>query len=603
MKMKKYIRLSLLLLIGASFTACEQDLLDPFAPGAQTEEVAFRTPQDLVFLMNSAYSILTPTSEIEFNSVFTDEISIGFANGGQGINDNYAFILNPNADSPKGIWATNYITLDRVNRVIAFSDVVTAETAADIALLDQVKAEAYTMRAYCHNQLLSYFSTNPADPNALGVVKHDQVFPTTYRGVRVPNSEIYALIDADLQTALDLFASSGIATSRIKANKDLANGTWARSYALRKDYANALIKADAVISGAGLNLATFGATGTTSYTSVYFTDSNTAATEVIFKLKKLNGETRVGAIYASVNSTLSGSPFYEMGRGLFNILDNTQSADAAAFNVTTASGTTLTIPGHNYVVGDMVSFQEARPSNAVTTNGVTTSPANSIVSGKVYWVRQVTGDNVQLSAELGGTSSVNFGGAAASLATSPVQIKGNDGDVRYHVMVHPQSIVDKNYTISSDPRTSDKLVIRKYPGTATNGFLTNDIKIMRLSEMYLIKAEAQIATGDLTGAATTMRTLRNARFNKVQDLPVYADAAAAWRDVLFERRKELAFEGFRYIDLKRLGAAANQGIERDAVDCAVNGQCSMSVDNFKFTLPIPTTETGVNGAIQQNPGY
>ena len=322
---------------------------------------------------------------------------------------------------------------------------------------------------------------------------------------------------------------------------------------------------------------------------------------MIFKLKKLNGETRVGALFASVNSTLAGSPFFEMGRSLFNILDNTQAADAAVFTVTAVSGSNLTIPGHTYTVGDMISFQESRPTNAVTVNGVTTVPANSMVSGKVYWVRQVSGDNIQVAAELNGASSVNFQGATNGF--TPVQVRGNDADIRYHVNVHPQSVVNINYLTSTDPVGTDKLVIRKYPGTATNGFLTNDIKIMRLSEMHLIKAEALVAAGDLAGAATTIRNLRNVRFNKPQDLPVYADATAAWKDVLYERRKELAFEGFRYVDLKRLGAWAGEGIQRDPVDCAVNGQCSMSVDNFKFTLPIPINELSVNPTIAQNTGY
>lgn len=600
--MKKYIGLSALLLAGVSFTSCEQDLLDPFTPGAQTEEVAFQRPLDLVYLMNSAYAILTPTSEIEFNAVFTDEVSIGFANGGQGLDDNYAFILNPNSASPDGIWSSNYLTIDRTNRVLTFADLVTVETPADQALLDQVKAEAHALRAYCHNQLISYFSTNPKDLNALGVVKADAVYPTTFRGTRVSNAELYTFIDSDLTAALQLFEASGNATTRIRANEDFVNGTWARSYALRGDYANALIKAQQVIDQSGLNLATFGHTGATSYTSVFHTDTNNANTEVIFKLKKLNGETRTGALFASVNSTLAGSPFFEMGRGLFNLLDNTQAADASTFTVTAVSSQTLTIPGHNYVVGDMVRFLEARPTNAVTTNGVSTVPSNAILSGKVYWVRQVTGDNVQLSAELGGGASVNFQGANVGGFT-PVQITGNDGDVRYHVNVHPQSVVDANYLTSANPTDTDKLVIRKYPGTATNGFLINDIKIMRLSEMYLIKAEAQIAANDLAGAAATIRTVRNARHNKVQDLPVYADAVAAWKDVLRERRKEFAYEGFRYVDLKRIGGFANEGIQRDPVDCAINGQCSLSVDNFKFTLPIPISELSVNPSIPQNAGY
>ena len=43
----------------------------------------------------------------------------------------------------------------------------------------------------------------------------------------------------------------------------------------------------------------------------------------------------------------------------------------------------------------------------------------------------------------------------------------------------------------------------------------------------------------------------------------------------------------------------------DAVDCAVNGKCSLPVTDYRFALPIPTAESNPNGAIlaTQNPGY
>jgi hypothetical protein len=82
--------------------------------------------------------------------------------------------------------------------------------------------------------------------------------------------------------------------------------------------------------------------------------------------------------------------------------------------------------------------------------------------------------------------------------------------------------------------------------------------------------------------------------------------------VLLERRKELAFEGFRYIDLKRLGgpAFANTGIDRHPAEYALGawtfpGANPINLPNtsFKFTLPIPIVELNGNGGIQQNPGY
>jgi hypothetical protein len=133
----------------------------------------------------------------------------------------------------------------------------------------------------------------------------------------------------------------------------------------------------------------------------------------------------------------------------------------------------------------------------------------------------------------------------------------------------------------------------------------NDIKICRLSEMYLIKAEAQVALGDLAGAASTIKQLRDARFNKPQPLPSYDNATAGYADVLLERQKELAAEGFRFLDLRRLGPLAGlSGLERDPRDCELaNGACSLPFSDYRWTLPIPQDESNPNPGVEQNPGY
>jgi hypothetical protein len=88
-------------------------------------------------------------------------------------------------------------------------------------------------------------------------------------------------------------------------------------------------------------------------------------------------------------------------------------------------------------------------------------------------------------------------------------------------------------------------------------------------------------------------------------LPVYANAQAAWADILLERRKELAFEGHRYLDIKRLAAlAGNQGITRDNTDDDILDQpLTLPLSDYRWTLPIPQLEVAGNVSIQQNPGY
>lgn len=146
------------------------------------------------------------------------------------------------------------------------------------------------------------------------------------------------------------------------------------------------------------------------------------------------------------------------------------------------------------------------------------------------------------------------------------------------------------------------LVINKYPGNAS-GQLLNNIKLIRFSEMVLIKAEAQARTGNLAGAVASVNLIKTARLagNTVTS---YGSANEALADIMNERRKELCFEGHRYLDIKRIGKDIGVGIERDPRDCAsFSAPCELPPTDYRFTVPIPITEVSANPTIQQNPGY
>ena len=146
--------------------------------------------------------------------------------------------------------------------------------------------------------------------------------------------------------------------------------------------------------------------------------------------------------------------------------------------------------------------------------------------------------------------------------------------------------------------------LNKYKGKGTSTNLLNDIKVFRTSEIKLILAECKARNGDLTGAAADVRDLRVLRIAPTVPLPVYANLNAALTDILLERRKEFAFEGHRYLDIKRIGAEINVGINRDPSDAAsFAADVALSPTDYRFTLPIPQTEIFANPTIQQNPGY
>lgn len=174
-------------------------------------------------------------------------------------------------------------------------------------------------------------------------------------------------------------------------------------------------------------------------------------------------------------------------------------------------------------------------------------------------------------------------------------LKDTPGDIRIKAYLDPTS------TISNPQLESDDLIIDKYPGKGAS-LIRNDIKVFRISEMKFIIAEVQAREGDLTGAATTIKEVRDARNTDAATnvtLPVYANLDAAIDDILKERRVELAFEGHRLIDLKRTGKST----DRNNLDDIPAEYKNLNAGDHRFTLPIPLREIATNPNIKQNTGY
>ena len=143
-------------------------------------------------------------------------------------------------------------------------------------------------------------------------------------------------------------------------------------------------------------------------------------------------------------------------------------------------------------------------------------------------------------------------------------------------------------------KAGECLFTTKYAGKGTaTPDLTNTV-VLRLSEMYLNRAEAIIngatvsgvtATGDLT----TIASVRSATTQPATKTGVY-----------LERQKELAWEGQLWFDLARTGRAS----VRSAADFVGNATSKdVEVGSYKWAMPIPQREINVNPNIKQNEGY
>ena len=159
-----------------------------------------------------------------------------------------------------------------------------------------------------------------------------------------------------------------------------------------------------------------------------------------------------------------------------------------------------------------------------------------------------------------------------------------------NALVFTDSIRDiRDATESEGPR------LYKWPADPghVNQNSGNDYAWFRLGEMYLIKAEAEHATGQDGPALIDLNLLR-ARTDPV------APALAAVTDsvILSERLFELFGEGKRRQDLIRFGKYTAR---TDAASGLINGKVA-SGDAYVL-FPIPQTQIDANPNLTQNPGY
>jgi starch-binding outer membrane protein, SusD/RagB family len=124
----------------------------------------------------------------------------------------------------------------------------------------------------------------------------------------------------------------------------------------------------------------------------------------------------------------------------------------------------------------------------------------------------------------------------------------------------------------------------RYTGKHDNQY--GNVTIVRLAEMYLIRAEANFRLGGtpiggITPAADINRLRDRVGLNPINEADLTLEA------ILKERRLELAFEGFALDDVKRL--KQNVG--------------ATAWNSPKLVFPIPERETLVNENLEQNEGY
>jgi len=150
---------------------------------------------------------------------------------------------------------------------------------------------------------------------------------------------------------------------------------------------------------------------------------------------------------------------------------------------------------------------------------------------------------------------------------------------------------DARKTNWTDPVTGTTfLAPRKYK----NAFVATPVErstVLRLAELYLIRAEARVKLNDITGAQEDINVIRN---RALLGNTTLTDPNQLLDLIALERERELFGEfGHRWFDLKRTGKA-------DEVLGAITGKIWAATDKL---YPIPDSARRSNPFLSQNLGY
>jgi len=132
----------------------------------------------------------------------------------------------------------------------------------------------------------------------------------------------------------------------------------------------------------------------------------------------------------------------------------------------------------------------------------------------------------------------------------------------------------------------------KYPGKDI--IRVNNIPVLRLAEMYLIRAEALIKGAAVSGATAL------GDYNAIITRRGLAAVSSIGIQTIYdERRRELCFEGNQLWDLSRTG----RGLDRDEAEVIIAGDVDIAFPDYRWAMPIPSYELSANANMVQNPGY
>lgn len=251
----------------------------------------------------------------------------------------------------------------------------------------------------------------------------------------------------------------------------------------------------------------------------------------------------------------------------------------------------MTANGARALLSRIYLYMEDYTNAVAMADAVINSGAYSLVTGQAYVDQFVTGGSSEAIFELQYTDVDNEGSDCLGCMYSATGY-GDYLPARDLLdLIDPADIRMQMFVV-------DPLLTGIYASHRVNKWptpqQTDNVPVIRLSEVYLNRAEANAQLGNDGLAQADLNTIRQRGLATAP--AVTATGQALIDEILVERRIELGYEGHRIHDLMR-----NQ---QDVVRVDVTGDvASMAYPCQYCILPIPEWEVDANPNIAQNPGY
>jgi tetratricopeptide (TPR) repeat protein len=179
-------------------------------------------------------------------------------------------------------------------------------------------------------------------------------------------------------------------------------------------------------------------------------------------------------------------------------------------------------------------------------------------------------------------------------------------DYNFYQLFASNDVRKSTYISTSAYSGSTYNHVIKYAGRAGSPAGVVDAKALRTAEVLLNRAEAYYRSGNAASAIADLVLLKTNRYTGyVAAADNVLTGTALLNEILLQRRLELAFEGDRFWDLKRLNLPVQRAAKGEKADGSGTPPAvtTLAAGDNRFQLPYPQSELTFNKNLKQNPGY